>query len=239
MSLSMPDLDTLTRGFLTVPEPRPIWEGTLVTARFDLSAYAPDLFERLHIAFPDRLSRAVDKRRAEYLAGRTLARVAQETLGHTPEQIPSAENRAPVWPTALAGSISHARGHVACLLLPRTAGAPGIDIEAIATDNALSAITKTALLNTDAALLQGSHLPWPTAATLLFSAKEALYKALFPTVQRFFGFDAARLARPPSDTTLTLELTQTLHPNLPAGTAFTVHYDATAVRVLTWMRAVP
>ncbi|WP_168798074.1 4'-phosphopantetheinyl transferase family protein [Pacificoceanicola onchidii] len=235
--MTVPDLPALTDGFLTMPEQRPLWGGTRLTARFDLARYHRDLFDALDITFPERLSRAVDKRRAEYLAGRTLARLAQESLGHAPAQIPSADSRAPLWPDHLTGSISHARGHVACLLLPAAEGHPGIDIEAIATGSALEAITKTALCGVDGDHLTAAPLPYSQAATLLFSAKETLFKALHPTVQRFFGFTAATLTAPPAGQTLTLELTEDLHQTLPSGTRFAVHYEIAPDRVLTWMRA--
>jgi 4'-phosphopantetheinyl transferase EntD len=44
------------------------------------------------------------------------------------------------------------------------------------------------------ALLRGqTALPYPLALAAAFSAKESIYKALFPTVGRYFGFEAVRI----------------------------------------------
>lgn len=72
----------------------------------------------------------------------------------------------------------------------------------------------------------------PRALTLLFSAKEALYKALFPHVRRFFDFHAARLISASHDR-LDLELCQPWGPRWPAGHILSVRYAVTDLHVYT------
>ncbi|MBV2359785.1 4'-phosphopantetheinyl transferase superfamily protein [Thalassococcus sp. CAU 1522] len=231
-------LPGLTGGFLTDPTIAPLHGGVLLRARFDTARFDPALFARLAVDRPARLDRAVDKRLAEYLAGRCLARLSQQALGFAPRPVPAAASRAPIWPPGLSGSISHAAGQAACLLLPRDDATPGLDLESIAAGRALEAIDKTALSDADRAHL--AALPDPAiAATLCFSAKESLFKALFPTVGRFFGFDAAELAAPPGDGTLTLRLTRPLHGTLPPGRSFDLQYRVAPPHVLTWMVFTP
>ncbi|CUH81081.1 4'-phosphopantetheinyl transferase family protein [Tropicibacter naphthalenivorans] len=229
-------LPPLSEGFLTQPQVRALSGGVLVQGRFDLGRFAPALFETLGITRPPRLSRAVDKRLAEYLAGRAMAAVALDALGLPPAFIDTAESRAPIWPAGLSGSITHARGHCACLLLPAPARAPGLDIEALATDRALDSILHVAVNETEAALLNTAP-DLSQAATLTFSAKETLFKALFPTVRSHFGFDCARLCALPARGTLPLELTQTLAPSLPKGQRWDIRYEAQPDHVLTWLVA--
>ena len=51
--------------------------------------------------------------------------------------------------------------------------------------------------------------------TLVFSAKESLFKCLYPRVQEFFGFAAARvIALDRVRHTLVIQLEQTLTPHL-------------------------
>ncbi|MFN0217642.1 MAG: 4'-phosphopantetheinyl transferase [Hyphomicrobium sp.] len=74
---------------------------------------------------------AVPKRRAEYLAGRALARSAMTSLGYPPSAIPTGADRAPIWPHGLTGSITHSAQRCAAAVAPLDAGirAIGIDLE--------------------------------------------------------------------------------------------------------------
>lgn len=219
-----------------MPEVRPCLGGLLLTGRFDLSSFDITLFEGLGIPFPARLERAVPKRRAEFLAGRVMARVAQEALGRDALPVGVADSRAPIWPDGLRGSISHARGFCAVLALPEGLGDPGVDIEAIASGNALASIEQITLKGADRELLREAALPFAAAATLCFSAKETLYKALYPTVGTFFGFDAAEVASAPSADRIRLRLTRGLAPGLRRGMVFDIGAQMAADHVLTWLR---
>lgn len=227
-------LQELTDGFLSRAEARRVGSGLSVQASYHLARFRPELFEELGIARPESLARSIDKRLAEFLAGRILAQFAQRALGFAANDVAIGAERAPVWPLGMSGSISHARGRCACLLVPSTGLNPGIDIEAIATGQALESILRMAVTPQEAALLRSSP-DLPLAATLCFSAKEALFKALYPTVRRHFGFPSARLSALPENGTLPLILTETLHPTLPAGACFDLCFDATESHVLTWM----
>ncbi|HAG01786.1 MAG TPA: enterobactin synthase subunit EntD, partial [Leclercia adecarboxylata] len=52
----------------------------------------------------------------------------------------------------------------------------------------------------EAQRLAESGLPFDLAFTLAFSAKESLFKALFPKVQTWMGFESARVTALTSDT---------------------------------------
>ena len=75
----------------------------------------------------------------------------------------------------------------------------------------------------------------PELVTALFSAKETLFKALYPSVGRFFGFEAATLSEPPKASSLTLRLTEPLGANLPAGRCFDIRVQFATDHVLTWL----
>lgn len=224
----------LSQGFLTSLNLLTEGRGVLVQAHYDEKLYDARLFERLSVDLPLSLVSSVDKRLAEFLAGRTLASVAQAALGLIPGQVTIGSDRAPVWPHGLSGSISHTQRRCACLLLPEGQGTPGIDVEAIAKGCALDAILRQTLNEDERALI--AEAPNPIfAATLCFSAKEALFKALYPTVRRQFGFTAARVCALPQIDSLRLHLTETLHPNLTNGRTFDLSYAASESHVLTWM----
>ncbi|MGH1414888.1 MAG: 4'-phosphopantetheinyl transferase family protein [Pelagimonas sp.] len=221
--------------FLAPPVIRRIETGIMVTSTYTAAAFSTEMFEQFGIERPDRLCRAVDKRLAEFLAGRLVAQIAQKALGREPQEIGIAQSRAPVWPSGLAGSISHARSFCACYVVPKSAGHPGIDIEAIASGNALKSIQQMVLGAADHTQLEKSDLFPDIAGTLGFSAKETLFKALFPTVQHHFGFACAELREPPKNGVIRLYLTQDLHRDLPAGAGFDIHYEIGPKAVLTWM----
>jgi 4'-phosphopantetheinyl transferase EntD len=72
------------------------------------------------------------------------------------------------------------------------------------------------------------------ALTMLFSAKESLYKALYPDTQRFMDFSAARVqAFTPDSLCLTLALTEDWHPAWPTGSLLSVNYVMRGDRVYT------
>ncbi|MBO9467955.1 4'-phosphopantetheinyl transferase superfamily protein [Tropicibacter sp. R15_0] len=230
----IPDLSALSQGFLSPPILRQIGDGIHAEARFERSKFHPDLFEILAIPRPETLARAVDKRLADYLAGRALARIAQTALGLSTAPIPSATSRAPIWPADQAGSISHTKGICACYLVPKEAGFPGIDVELPSTGHALESIQKMVLRDPDAAYIANTPLPAEIAATLVFSAKETLFKALFPVVQSHFGFASATVSAPIMPNHLTLELTKDLHPTLPKGRSFSISYETKPTHVTTY-----
>jgi 4'-phosphopantetheinyl transferase EntD len=55
---------------------------------------------------------AVPRRRLEFATGRECARQAMAALGHAKVSIPRAQDRVPIWPDDLVGSIISA-GHIA------------------------------------------------------------------------------------------------------------------------------
>lgn len=234
------DMHTLSKGFLSDirAEDSLIPGAVLVTASYDSAAFSQSLFDALAIPCPDTLGRAVDKRRADYLAGRAVASAAMALLDHPPAPVTTTPGRAPLWPDGLAGSISHARGRCACLLSRDTSRNYGVDTEAIASGNSLTAILTETLSATERDRITQGPLPAAANATLAFSAKEALFKALYPSVGHHFGFSAAELTSAPGPDSLTLTLTTDLTKDLTEGRCFDIHHCLSSTHVLTWL-AVP
>ena len=231
------DLEIKSKGFLTnvSPEDSHMQSSVLLTADYNSDLYADALFDALNIPCPSYISRAVPKRKADYLAGRAISHAAMTTLGVQAQAITTAPSRAPVWPDGLTGSISHARGRCACLLSQNTSKSVGIDTEAIAQGKSLAAILSETLTEKDRVTITQGPLPPSVNATLAFSAKEALFKALYPQVGHYFGFTTAELTDPPADHRLVLTLTADLTPHLTKGQSFTCHFRITETHVLTWL----
>ena len=92
--------------------------------RQDLDALA-DLFE-VEAAV---VAKAIDKRKREFATSRALARAGLSRLGHGRVEIPSAPDRAPVWPAGFAGSISHCDTRAVVAVQRRSVGTIGVDVE--------------------------------------------------------------------------------------------------------------
>ncbi|SDD24331.1 4'-phosphopantetheinyl transferase family protein [Ruegeria marina] len=146
-------------------------------------------------AYPEELAAipgAVDRRRREFAAGRTAARLALRELGAPAMAVPMGADRAPIWPPGLLGSITHTG--TACLAAVAWEGELrllGLDLE---EDTPLDPdLIPTVCSPAERAWLAGQDDPghW---AKLIFSAKECAYKAQYPISRTLFGFDALRIA---------------------------------------------
>jgi 4'-phosphopantetheinyl transferase EntD len=150
------------------------------------------------------MGRPVEKRRREFTTGRACAREALAKLGISPAPpIASGDKGQPLWPRGVVGSITHCRGFRAAAVARTTDIASlGIDAEEHAPlpDGVLEAVSspreRAALPKTP-----GAHLD-----RLLFSAKEAIYKAWFPLTGRWLGFEDVHLTIDPSSQTFNADL---------------------------------
>lgn len=134
------------------------------------------------------VARAIAKRRREFATGRALARVALARLGGPEVAIPSAPDRAPVWPEGFAGSISHCDTRAVVAVTRRPLGTVGVDVEH--RDVLKPELWPSVFLATEVERLEAR---WSAErrgrmALVLFSAKESLYKAQYPWTGAYMGF---------------------------------------------------
>ncbi len=148
-------------------------------------------------------------RKSEFLTGRSAAREALAGCGGPVCAIPQGERGEPIWPAGYRGSITHTKGLVAAACMAQTHPvfvpaalngtevlhqkkilAVGIDLEG--AGRKLSDAAWHHILSDDDA----QHLAGVDDFRLklvVFSAKESLYKALYPLCGEFFGFHDASL----------------------------------------------
>jgi 4'-phosphopantetheinyl transferase EntD len=139
----------------------------------------------LHESEQAHVSRAVPKRIREFAAGRALARVALRDLGVDAGPIQSSPERYPLWPEGVVGSISHSDRLVAVALSRSSVyRSIGIDVEREAAVPA--SIIRMIITPAERAAITSDD---PVeAATVLFSCKESLYKAIYPCTHEFLDF---------------------------------------------------
>lgn len=131
------------------------------------------------------------KRRAEFLAGRLCAARSLGEMGIVGEFPLPVKDRLPVWPSGVLGSISHCTTlAVAMAAMKSKYRALGIDVESLINSATARSIWQSVCSHEELTGLERCLSCRMRSLTLLFSAKEALYKALFPLTGRFRDFHA-------------------------------------------------
>jgi enterobactin synthetase component D len=132
------------------------------------------------------------RRSSEFAAGRLCAAEALLDAGSRELTVGVGVNRTPNWPAGFVGSITHTRS-LAWAAVGRAADfrSLGIDSEPVFDDTAMREAVPVALDAGEQRFVQGEG--GPTVASVIFSAKESLYKCLNPCVGVFFDFDDARV----------------------------------------------
>lgn len=156
------------------------------------------------------------RRRREFAAGRACARAALRELGLPEAPLPRGPGRWPLWPAGAVGSISHCRIHCAAAAAPaaRYAGL-GLDLEQ--TGRVRPPLVRRICTEAEAARLdawRGAGVADPLA--LVFSAKEAFYKAVHPLTGARLGFRDVELEIDPGGGAFSVCLLRAETP-APAG----------------------
>lgn len=195
--------------------------SALVSARFDPEVSGDDV--DTNVVLPGSLAKAIAKRKAEFRAGRHAAALCMQHLGIEPKGIGRAAKGNPIWPAGVTGCITHSKGRVA-VWMEVGDHTLGLDLEHLPSANAVKAIKEVTLTQ--------SELDWVgalseeearRASVAIFSAKETLFKALYPRVNAYFGFLAA-CADPfePKADSIKLHLEDTLSPEFRRGDSFEI-----------------
>jgi 4'-phosphopantetheinyl transferase EntD len=171
----------------------------LFPALFPTSVRGAELSEQAlaEPLFPEEepaIARAVDKRRVEFALGRTCARQALAELGVAPVALPQCDDRSVAWPAEAWGSITHADGICIAIAARRTDHA-GLGIDAEVRERVKRDLWRHIATEREQAWLSTAPDESVAAAraTLLFSAKEAFYKAQFCVSRAWVGFHDAEL----------------------------------------------
>lgn len=142
--------------------------------------------------FPEErraIGRAVKRRRREFATARACAREALGRFGVRPLPIAVGEHGQPCWPAGFVGSITHCTGYRACAVAQsERLVAIGIDAEPNRRlpKGVLGQIARPhEILRARESRLAG-EVAWDR---LLFSAKEATFKAWFPVTGCLLGFE--------------------------------------------------
>ena len=149
---------------------------------------------------------ALERRQREFALGRACARRALAALGRPAVTVPVGARREPLWPPGVVGSLTHCATYGAAAVSDSASIlALGIDAEVHAplSERVIAKICTASERHwLRDAPATGIH--WPT---LIFSAKESVYKAWFPVTRQWLGFLDVDLDLDPEGGTFQARLT--------------------------------
>jgi 4'-phosphopantetheinyl transferase EntD len=132
------------------------------------------------------ISGAVEKRRSEFSTGRFLARRAMAEIGYPAVALPVGPSRRPCWPDGMTGSLSHSATLCAVVVASTARFAVlGFDIECISDvpSSILPSIAEPEEIGDLSRQFSFAILP-----AILFSAREAIFKAYNPVTDHHLEF---------------------------------------------------
>jgi 4'-phosphopantetheinyl transferase EntD len=143
---------------------------------------------QLYPAEEQFITRARDKRRDEFALGRACARFALRRLGIEDYPLLPDENRAPQWPAGITGSITHSGGYCA-VAVARQAEIRSLGIDSELTDRVTENLWRMVCTPRETEWLRAQPADRQVPlATLIFSAKEAVYKCQYQITRSWMGF---------------------------------------------------
>jgi 4'-phosphopantetheinyl transferase EntD len=170
---------------------RPLLPSTVLVAEMP-----PNLADPAHLrpAEFQLVQRAVPKRQREFAAGRVLAHSLLGQLNRSVQVVLSDPDRVPIWPENVVGSITHCASLCAVAVADAvsTAGI-GIDVEPAKPLNP-ELLPHVLRANEYAHLSALPSSLQPLGGILVFSIKEAVYKAIYPQYRVFLDFQQVEIA---------------------------------------------
>lgn len=142
------------------------------------------------VDLPAGLAKSSMRRQVDFLAGRYCAREAIRRLGCEPAPILRRDAAGlPAWPQGLVGSITHSGGFAsAAVAMRHHAVGLGIDAEAIMSRAVSLEIADLVATRAERAAAEATGFKCEEITTLLFSAKESVFKCLHPLTACLFSF---------------------------------------------------
>jgi len=137
---------------------------------------------------------AVAKKRTSFTLGRNAAARALRAIGIDPAPpVLQGKGKNPLWPDQVVGSITHCEPWTICAVARSSAAtAMGVDLEDVRRVQNPD-IGEVICTRSEMEWIAGSE-DQLGALIMVFSAKEAMYKAYYPFCGRYFDFTDAELA---------------------------------------------
>jgi 4'-phosphopantetheinyl transferase EntD len=153
--------------------------------------------------------RITENRRNEFAAGRTCARKALAFFGMHDRAILIGQERQPLWPEGLVGSITHCEGYCAA------AAASVADLESIGIDAEPNrplppGVLETIAIENERRWLHDAQRSFVCWDRLLFSIKESVFKTWYPITNCWLDFNMAEVTIDPATGTFKASISHNL-----------------------------
>lgn len=177
--------------------------------------------------------KAIAKRVVHFRLGRAAARRALGELGFAPQPIPRAEDGRPLWPAKVVGAITHTED-IAAAAVGHASDFTGIGLD-------LESLGRQVSPDVARRICSEQELTWvrqqdPDQRILMvFAAKEAIFKALYPINRVFLGFADAEVTWAGAAGAFSAVLHKRAADAFPAGVEFQVGCRVVKGLVLAYM----
>lgn len=193
MILSDDFLESVQTIELNNKDPKSNDKLTIQLIEYAVNQYSNSLFSKFEIEAPTNINSLSIQRKASFLAGRLAVKNAFLDLDIRPENIKAGLHKQPIWPNNIVGSISHCNSYSIATLNNISSYIEeniGIDFQDIISQKDIELIRNTVLTEPELNFLGMDEEGWNQEQifTLIFSAKESYFKAMYPQVRQYFNF---------------------------------------------------
>lgn len=180
----------------------------------------------LDVDIPNRFDKVVRKRKTEFAVGRFLSTLLLEGYGVKTRAIDVGTGGEPIWPDNFIGSISHSEGvTICCVLRLSRFQYIGIDVELALNRKEYLVIANEVLRVEEFKFFEQCSIPNEIITTIIFSAKEALFKAIYRDINQNLSFSTFEVvAWDEVNQAIVLKLTRHLAAFFPKGRCFECKY---------------
>ncbi|WP_457968143.1 4'-phosphopantetheinyl transferase family protein [Acinetobacter calcoaceticus] len=151
-------------------------------------------FIKYGIEIPEQILRSMKRRRKEFFFGRLCAKDAiSQVMPKLLGQIAICNDRRPQFPLGLSGSITHTENFAAAVCILEKEGSIGLDAEPLIANNLVSRLKDWVATSKELELAKSVGMTLSQSLTIIYSVKEALFKALYPQIFKVLDFHDSEL----------------------------------------------
>jgi 4'-phosphopantetheinyl transferase EntD len=182
---------------------------------------------------------ATKKRRSEFAMGRSAARQALNKMGIPAVPVGKGFRGQPLWPRDVVGSITHKNAYALAVVAGKNGHrAIGIDLETVSTDFETLRYHRRICHFSETVWVFENERLISLRLKLLFSAKEALFKAFSSIKFVHFDFKDIRLEWWKDRQGFSPELSKSMRRQLPALLEYDCRYFAAQDFIVTLVRII-
>jgi len=205
------------------------------SCEYNVDLFIDSAFIKYKIPFSSSLICSAPKRKMDFLAGRYCAMDVLSGMYGQKIEIGVNADRSPLWPVDIVGSISHSgKNAVAVCAKKNKYLGIGIDCEKLMNLELVYNLRKHILNDSELKVYDSSLMSFEHFVTLVFSAKESLFKSLYPIENMFMEFYDSRILNINGEL-LILCLNSDMGKNFKKNMTFEVNYKLDDKLVLTFI----